>query len=242
MITWVPRWMRAPNPAMDSQRSCGAGRQPKGCRRYDYATQVSKSRSRSLLAPRIIEKLVREYSVTPNVSSFAPICGLGGIDGRVTSRTSIINHRSEQSAGGRCSDMDDKDACSSSSKATERLASIAGAFLSDNMTTLSKPFHKVFGGKKGSLRQAPALPPLRHSLADAAALPSYVDLQSRLRSSVAREEHQRLLKHRLKPQVTFISSVPHSSQLLHVLPGCLKASISCANVTRRSDAGPRKQR
>ena len=113
--------------------------------------------------------------------------------------------------------MDDREACSGSSKDTERLASIAGAFLSDNMNTLSKPFHKLFRRKKGFLRQSPALPPLRHSLADAAALPSYVDLQSRLRSSVAKEKHQKLLKHRLKPQVSFTSS---SHMTCTLAPSC----------------------
>ena len=115
--------------------------------------------------------------------------------------------------------MDDREACSSSSKNTERLASIAGAFLSDNMTTLSKPFHKLFRRKKESVRQSPALPPLRHSLADAAALPSYVDLQSRLRSSVAKEEHQKLLKHRLKPQVTFTLC---SHMTFTLAPSCIR--------------------
>ena len=176
------------------------------------AIHVSRRQSRSSLRPRVNQKLAWEYSVRPNVSNFAFTRGAKHIENCVILRPSATRQRSGLNVRGEHSDMDDKEACSSSSKDTERLASIAGAFLSDNITTLSKPFHELFHRKTGSVRQSPALPPLRHSLADAAALPSYVDLQSRLRSSVATEERQKLLKHRLKPQVTFTSGVLHSSQ------------------------------
>lgn len=99
--------------------------------------------------------------------------------------------------------MDDREACSSSGNDQERLASIAGAFLSDNVRLVSKPFRNIWGRSKASKNRS-ALQPLRQSLADASALETRHHLDDRLDGSASFQLHQRKqLKHRFKPQVHF---------------------------------------
>ena len=101
--------------------------------------------------------------------------------------------------------MDDREACSSSGNDQRRLASIAGAFLSDNIRSAVKPLRKLIGRSKASQSRS-VLHPLRQSLADGSASEAHSDLYDRLDSSIsARDADPTLLKHRLKPQVTLLS-------------------------------------
>ena len=101
--------------------------------------------------------------------------------------------------------MDEGDTHSSSGPDHEHLASIAGAFLSDNIRSVVKPFRQLLGRSRASQSRS-VLHPLRQSLADA----SSPELSHRLHDGMddsmsARESELKLVKHRLKPQVTLPS-------------------------------------
>ncbi len=98
--------------------------------------------------------------------------------------------------------MDEADSQSSSGSDHEHLASIAGAFLSDNIRSVAKPFRQLLGRSKASQSRS-VLHPLRQSLANASASEAKCHPYDRLDGSMSASESQRkLVKHRLKPQVT----------------------------------------
>ena len=111
--------------------------------------------------------------------------------------------------------MDEAISHSSSGTDHEHLASIAGAFLSDNIRSFSKPFRLLLSRTQASQSRS-VLHPLRQSLAGASASEANTQPHYRLEGRISIKESQRkLVKHRLKPQVT----IP-SRSLTGLLLGC----------------------
>lgn len=116
--------------------------------------------------------------------------------------------------------MNAADTHSSSGNDHEHLATIAGAFLSDNIISIAKPIRHLLGRPKASQSRS-MLHPLRQSLAGASASDAKSQPHDRWNGSIsARESQRKLIKHSLKPQVTTSPRSPVYSWLHSFMSWC----------------------